>query len=206
MIKILLPISLLVFMIFLTNVFLINEDIILSSFLNMFDNHYAEQMTRNMIEYRLAGYILLPIVLLLKWILVTLCLYTAFFFMNCKCSFEKVWIATVQAEWVFVLVAAIKFLWFYLIQTNFTLEEYQFFYPLSALNLFNPSELDPWWIYPFQLLNVFEMVYWFALAYFLSKEMELDLYKSFEVVIKGYGSGLLLWVLLVFFITVSFSV
>ena len=89
--------------------------------------------------------------------------------------------------------------------TDYTLEDFQHFYPLSAANLFAPGELEPWWLYPFQLINVFEIVYFLVLAILLGKSLNITTGKAGEFVLKGYGTGLLLWVLVVVFITLNFS-
>jgi hypothetical protein len=105
--------------------------------------------------------------------------------------------------WLRLLLSSCGFTWF---ATNYTLEDLQFFYPLSAANLFAPNELEAWWVYPFQLINLFEVAYWVILAILLGRALQISTGKAAEYVIKGYGSGLLLWVLLVVFITLNFSV
>jgi hypothetical protein len=45
------------------------------------------------------------------------------------------WGFVIIAEFVFLLVPIFKIIWFYFFQTNYTLEDIQYFYPLSALNI-----------------------------------------------------------------------
>jgi len=71
--------------------------------------------------------------------------------------------------------------------------------------------LEPWFIYPLQVLNLFELAYWFVLAYFIGKlaftekdkgkPMDLGL----KIVASSYGSALLLWVVVVMFFTLNYS-
>jgi hypothetical protein len=182
------------------------DELLLDSLSQTISVNKAEEVLAQLVKYRWVGYVLSPVLLLLKWLLVAGLLYTALFFANVKTSFKALWHIALQAEWVFVAAAFIKFLWFYLVSTNYTLEDLQFFYPLSAANLFAPNELEAWWVYPFQLINLFEVAYWVILAILLGRALQISTGKAAEYVIKGYGSGLLLWVLLVVFITLNFSV
>jgi hypothetical protein len=55
--------------------------------------------------------------------------------------------------------------------------------------MFDQGTLEPWLIYPLQVFNVFEIIYWIALAYFLSKGLpELDMDRSMMVVMSSYGT------------------
>ena len=49
--------------------------------------------------------------------------------------------------------------------TEVTVFDIRAFYPLSLVNLFDRHTLDPRWIYPLKSLNLFEVIYWFALVY-----------------------------------------
>jgi hypothetical protein len=71
------------------------------------------------------------------------------------------------------------------------------------LQLFDVKSLAIWQIYPLQLLNVFEMVYWGLLAYWLKRLLNITLTKSMEMVIASYGTGLLLWVVFVTFLSLN---
>ncbi len=107
------------------------------------------------------------------------------------------------AEIPFLVVPVIKLFWFLFIQTHYTLNDLQYFFPLSALQLFDVKSLPKWQIYPLQLFNVFELIYWVLLAYWLKKLLNLSLNKSMEVVASSYGTGLLLWVVFITFLSLN---
>ena len=90
-------------------------------------------------------------------------------------------------------------------QTDYDLNDLQAFYPLSLLNLFETQELDKWLIYPLQLVNLFELVYWLVLAYGVSQVIEMPMQRAFGIVAASYGSGLLVWVVFIMFLTISLS-
>lgn len=174
----------------------------------------AEQLTANQLEQIIEfkeknqwiGYILLPVFILVKTSLIASILDLGCFIFNKKVRYENLFNIVVKAEFIFLLVAVFKTAWFYFIQRNFTLEGLQYFYPLSAINLVGYEGLEPWWIYPLQVLNLFELVYWFILAYLIGKEIgDTVSTKGLQIVASSYGVGLVIWVASVMFFTLNMS-
>ena len=191
---------------FCSKYFLMSDD--------LFYNSYSEQFARSQIELILAqnkewewlGYVLIPIVCLIKCLLTSLCLSLGIFFITNRFDFKNIFSVSVVAEFVFLIPAVIKILWFIFVQPTYTLQDLQLFYPLSALNIFEPKLLEPWLLYPLQVFNVFEVIYWVVLAYLLSKELpDLDMNRSFGLVMSSYGSGLMIWIALVMFLTITYT-
>ena len=179
----------------------------------LYFNNFAEQLTYEQIEniilrnkeWGWSGYILLPLLILVKITLVASCISIGIIFLTINLPFRQIFRLVLEAEFIFLLPMLLKILWFLFIQTNYNLQDLQYFYPLSALHFFDYNTLQPWLLYPIQLLNVFEVLYWIVLSRGISKIIQRDLDKSFEVVLASYGTGLLFWVAVVMFITVSFS-
>jgi hypothetical protein len=69
------------------------------------------------------------------------------------------------------------------------------FYPLSLMHFFDYISLDKRWAYPLRALNLFEIVYWFALAhgihYFARKEKRM----VWWIVACGYILIFFLWLM-----------
>jgi len=189
--------------VFLSNNFLISE--------SLYYNTFAEQLTAEKIDglidqtqkWSWLGYVIVPIIYFFKFSLIALILLTGFFFINKTVSFSVLFKAVMLAELPFLFLPLIKLFWFLFVQTNYTFNDLQYFYPLSALQLFDVKSLAIWQIYPLQLLNVFEMVYWGLLAYWLKRLLNITLTKSMEMVIASYGTGLLLWVVFVTFLSLN---
>ena len=177
----------------------------------LYYNTFAEQLTvekiENIIEqshkWAWIGYIFIPIIYYTKFLLVALVLQTGFFFFERKVSFSMLFKAVMLAEIPFLVVPVIKIFWFLFIQTHYDLNDLQYFFPLSALQLFNAKSLPMWQIYPLQLFNVFELIYWVLLAYWLKKLLNISLNESMEVVASSYGTGLLLWVVFITFLSLN---
>ncbi|PKP19156.1 MAG: hypothetical protein CVU07_00515 [Bacteroidetes bacterium HGW-Bacteroidetes-23] len=187
---------------------------------NLIYNSLSDKLSVNQInEYfelqdklQWVSYVFIPVVLLIKTTIIAYILYIgAFFYSKIKVTFKQLFNDVVKAEFIFLLVGVCKIIWFYFFQTNYTLEDLQYFYPLSALNIVGYQGLEPWFIYPLQVLNLFELAYWFVLAYFIGKlaftekdkgkPMDLGL----KIVASSYGSALLLWVVVVMFFTLNYS-
>lgn len=179
----------------------------------LYYNSYSEQLTIERIEgiieeshkWAWLGYLLVPVIYYIKLSLIALVLQTGFFFFERKVSFSIIFKAVMLAEIPFLIVPVIKLFWFLFIQTHYDLNDLQYFFPLSALQLFDVQKLPSWQVYPLQLLNVFELIYWVLLAYWLKKLLNLSLNKSMEVVASSYGTGLLLWVAFITFISLNLA-
>lgn len=103
---------------YFTNQFLFSETI--------YYNTFAEQLTIEKIEgiieqsrkWVWIGYLLVPIIYYLKFLLVALVLQTGFFFFDRKVSFSIIFKAVMLAEIPFLIVPVIKLFWFLFIQTH----------------------------------------------------------------------------------------
>ena len=186
----------------------------------LFINSLSEILTQNQIEeylnfkkkWQLLSYLIIPILLLIKMSIIASIIYIgAFFYSKAKVTFKQLFNAVVKAEFVFLGVGVLKIVWFYFFQTNYTLEDLQYFYPLSALNIVGYQGLESWFIYPLQVLNLFELAYWLLLSYFVGKLAFTEKDKGkpmdlgFKIVASSYGSALLLWVVVVMFFTLNYS-
>jgi len=151
------------------------------------------------------SYFIFPLTLLLKFFLITICLSVGGLFIGLENSSKRFFSAIVNTDFVVIAPLMTKLLWFNFYQTDYSLKGLQYFSPFSALSLFNPNEVEPWLAYPLQVLNVFEFIYWLALAYQLKEVLGKSFTGSLGFVTSTYGVGLLIWVVLVMFLTVSVS-
>lgn len=156
-------------------------------------------------KWQCISYVFVPIFLLIKTGLITIILYMGVYFFNKEVQYKEIWEVVIKAEYVFLLVLIFKILWFYFFQSNYTFEDVQYFFPLSVLNIVGYEGLETWYIYPFQVLNVFELIYWLILAYYIGKLTQSTMDKGLKVVAYSYGSTLLLWVVVVMFFTLNYS-
>lgn len=150
------------------------------------------------------GYVMIPIMLAVKLLLVSFTLSVGEVFYDIKLTFKKAFQAALFAEPVFIVMSIVKLLWIKLFVQNLTLEYIQSFVPLSLSNLFNPHTLNKLLIYPLQTLNLFEVAYFLMLIYNVSTITGCKAEKATSFVLITYGIGLLLWIVIVSFLILNF--
>lgn len=151
-------------------------------------------------------YIIVPIITLIKTIIISTIIYIGIMLVaNRKMSFNMVWHFILKAEFIFVFVNISKIVWFYLFQTNYNLEDLQYFYPLSALNIIGYKGLETWFVYPFQVINLFELFYVIYLGFQIGKLTNTNTDYGLKIVGLSYVPCLLLWVTTVMFFILNFS-
>lgn len=121
--------------------------------------------------------------------------------------FRDILTVVLIAEFVFIIAGFYKFLNFYLIDTDYTLETLQTYYPLSLINYKEAISTEKWLAYPLQLANVFELMYWGVLAWGIWQlaDKKISYQRSLGYVALTYGVGLLFWVGVVCFLILSVS-
>lgn len=197
---------------YFSKIYLNIDTLLIESLSTRFSVEQIKEYILNKDKWEWVSYAIIPLLLLIKTLLISSVLYIGtFFYSKIKVTFKQLFNAVVKAEFIFLGVGILKIIWFYFFQTNYTLEDLQYFYPLSALNIVGYKGLDAWFVYPLQVLNLFELAYWLLLAYFIGKLAftEKDKGKPMDfglkIVASSYGSALLLWVVVVMFFTLNYS-
>lgn len=173
----------------------------------------SEQLTATQVEnllnaqqkWQWVGYGFIPFLLLIKMSITALVLSIVCMLTDRQVPYKRLFVIVAEAEIIFLLVPICKIIWFYFFQPQHTLEDIQFFYPLSLLNLTNYKQVAQWYVYPLQLANLFEVSYWLLLTYLLGKVLKISFKQRFYFVASSYGVLLLLWVVAVMFFTLNYS-
>lgn len=176
-------------------------------------NSLSEKFTSSQIEniffskdkYEWVTLIFVPLIIFIKLTLVSSVLYIGLFFTEKEIDFKKIWSICLNAEFIFLFVPLLKFIWFYFFQSNYTLEDIQYFYPLSALNITGYKGIEIWLLYPLQTLNLFEIAYIIYLSYQIGKLTNTNADNGLKIVGYSYVPALLLWVCVVMFFTLNYS-
>lgn len=176
-------------------------------------NSLSDQLTQEQLldylrlrkDLEWVGYIVMPIILFIKLSLIAAIIDVGCFFFEKEIKYKKLFNIVVKAEFVFLGVIVLKTGWFLFFMPNYTLEDLQYFYPLSLINLIDYREYKTWFIYPLQIVNLFEIVYWFLLANLLGKSLKLSTEKSLTIIASSYGVGLFIWIIAVMFFTLNMN-
>ena len=194
-------------LIWLSKAVLINEIVFYNTYSEQLTYDRSLQLFENMKSIAWLSYAIVPVILFVKYSLVSLLLYTGIILCNFqyKVSLGSVFKIVIASEIVFIIAGIFKFLWFYFFAGNYDLNDLGFFYPLSLINFFNPSEVSRIWLYPLQTINLFHLCYIISISYGLSKVCELEKADSEKIVLLSYLPGLVIWVALIMFITIDTS-
>jgi hypothetical protein len=194
-------------LIWLSKTLLINEIVFYNTYSEQLTYDRSLQLFENMKSIDWISYAFTPIMLLLKFSLISLVLYIGIVFCNLyeKVSLSSVFKVVIAGEVVFVFAGFVKFLWFYLFAGNYDLNDLGFFYPLSLINIFKISEVSKIWIYPLQTVNVFHLVYIFFISFGLHKVCTIERPESDKIVLVSYVPALVVWMVLIMFLTIDLS-
>jgi hypothetical protein len=155
------------------------------------------------------SYVTTPVLIGIKVLLVAFCLNFVKIISEKleDVKFRDILTVVLIAEFVFIIAGFYKFFNFYLIDTDYTLETLQTYYPLSLINYKEAISTEKWLAYPLQLLNVFELMYWGILAWGIWElaDKKISYQRSLGYVALTYGIGLLFWVGVVCFLILSVS-
>lgn len=198
-----------IFILYFTSYFLeINSKII-----DFLARDYPSTVVQNYMESQKkwwwVSYAVMPVLIGIKVLLVAFCLNFVKIISEKleQVKFRDILFVVLIAEFVFVIAGFYKFFNFYLIDTDYTLETLQTYYPLSLINCKEAISTEKWLAYPLQLCNLFEVIYWGFLAWGLWElaDKKISYVKSLGYVALTYGIGLLFWVGVVCFLILSVS-
>ena len=191
--------------------FLSNKELFYQTFSQQLSLSRIDKMLELSKKWQWVGYAILPIIILLRVFYTTIFLYIGVFLTELKIEFGKLFKVALLADFVFVLAALAKLVILIFFKEVSTLEDLQF-QPLSVMELLDSNTIDTLFVYPLGLLNIFELGYFLVLAWLLiavlneaNEERPVKYGKSLQIVTVSYGSGLLLWVVMVMFLTLNMS-
>lgn len=184
---------------------LINETVFFNTYSDRLTYERSMELFTGMRTYSWTGYIFTPLLLLTKFFILSLVIFTGIFFMDLekKITLGSVFKVVIASEIVFVFASAAKLLWFLFFAGNYTLDDMGFFYPLSLINLFNRNEVASYWIYPLQMVNIFQVAYILTLAAGLSVICKVKRVITDRIIMITYLPAVALWTVLVMFLTIN---
>ena len=188
-----------------TNEFILIDEIFHRQYQEQLDVSQLKSYTQLRNKWSWVSYVILPFIYLIKIGFTSICLYTGVFLRDLPFSLKKLFVISLFAETVFLLPFILKTIWFGIVDVDFSLVEFSNFYPLSLQNFFINKEIAPWWLYPLQSINVFELIYFFVLALGISLVFQHRFVKALLLVITSYGLGLILLLTSVTFLVINFS-
>ena len=186
------------------NYLFLTADLYYQSYGDQLNNFRISKLIEISQKWQWIGYLFIPIAILLRVCFTAICLYTGSFLANIKIGFNQTFRIALISDFVFVSGDLVKLVILIFFKNINTIADLQI-QPLSLLQLFEQSSVDPIFIYPLSLINFFELIYWLVLAKVLSVEIGQSFDQSIKEVASSYGVGLLLWVLFIMFLNVNLT-
>ncbi len=194
---------------FVDKTFIVSESKIFDYLANKYPSSVVQNYMESQKKWWWVSYVTTPVLIGIKVLLVAFCLNFVKIISEKleDVQFRDILTVVLIAEFVFVIAGFYKFFNFYLIDTDYTLETLQTYYPLSLINYKEAISTEKWLAYPLQLANVFELMYWGVLAWGIWQlaDKKISYQRSLGYVALTYGVGLLFWVGVVCFLILSVS-
>lgn len=156
-------------------------------------------------------YVSIPLFTVSRIFLCYTCLFIGIYFVEIQINSSKLFRVALLGNFVFIFSGITKLVMLIFFKEISTIHDLQFT-PFSLLSILGEKAINPLFEYPMNLLNIFELVYFFVLAWLLrdllNEDSEDRSYKyggALKLVAGSYGSGLLLWVVLNMFLTINAS-
>jgi hypothetical protein len=109
-------------------------------------------------------FISIPLVYLWKFTVIALVIWIGCFMYGYRVTYAQCWGVVIGAEFIFLIPEILKIFYFFIIETDPSYWDIGSFYPFSLMHFFDYYAIDKRWAYPLRALNLFEIVYWFALV------------------------------------------
>lgn len=187
------------------NHFLISKEMIFDSMREQLSSERVEEMLSGKAKYVWLSYIISPVIKFVIILIISGVILTGIHLKSYKISFKKILTVVVYCEFIFLLPLIIKVLYFSFFKNDYSLDEFSGFSPHSLLYYIDKSSVSQWFHYPIYLVNIFQLLSWFILAFGINKVSDLSFKKSFLLIMQTYVPAVVFWAVIMVFIAVSFG-
>lgn len=193
--------------IFISKSVLINEIVFYNTYSGQLTFERAMALFNDLKRFSWIGYVLIPVILSIKFSAVSLILYIGAFLCNFhkKITVGEIFGVVIASEIVFVVAGLLKLFWFTFFAGNYDLNELSFFYPLSLSNFFKWSEVDNYWVPALQGVNLFQIIYMILLSIGIYLKANIQKAEAEKAVLISYAPMLCFWIVLMIFLAINSS-
>ena len=121
-----------------------------------------------------------------------------------KLSFAQILKVIVIAEFIFFIPALIKAMWFGFIAPANDYLEIRSFHPFSLLSVIGSDNVNDWMIYPLRTINLFEIIYVYAIIIGIHQVSNLKLASLTKPIILSYSLMLFMWISIRVYLSTTF--
>jgi len=145
-------------------------------------------------------FISIPLVYLWKFTVIAFVIWIGCFMYGYRVTYSQCWGVVIGAEFIFIIPEILKILYFFFIETDPSYWDIGSFYPFSLMHFFDYYSINKMWGYPLRALNLFEIMYWFALVAGIHHYARKEKRNVWLIVLSSYILLFFLW--LGFYVTV----
>jgi hypothetical protein len=189
---------------YITNEVIFNDLFYYNILSNKFSLKNIEEVIQFKDKYERVSFILLPLIIIIKYTFVSIIIFIGIKLFEVKINLRECFKIVLLAELIPLISSITKTLYFYIYPPT-NLEALQNFNPLGLISLLNHDNIPKYLIYPLQQLNLFEVSYWFLLAYGIKSLGNVNFKKALKITSLSYGVGLLIWCIFIVFLQLQFS-
>ncbi len=174
-------------------------------------NVLSEQYTLEQIQkilsslktWQFVAYVLIPIIIIIRILYTSFCLYAGSLFQEYKWKFKKIFNISLKADIIFILSQIINFYYYLFIKDAHTLNEVNT-NCLSILNWVGQENIPTWFVSAYNSANAFELLYIILLVVLLHKSFNQSLIKTIVFVLLTYGIGTYLYIATMTFLYLNY--
>lgn len=188
-----------------TEHWIITEDLFFRNLPSQISIYTIDGILESREKFWWLSYLLQIVVVFCKVFFAAICIFIGVLLSEINYSFYNLLRPVVIAEFIYIFAQVIYSINLYLNKTVLNFDTMANYFPLSMLSFYGVENVVSWLHYPLQTLNIFLLLYLLLISWLLSKKWEPDFVESLNIVLPSYGIGLLLWMVLVVFLTLQIS-
>ena len=178
---------------------------------SLYFNYFEERLRDEKIEsilamqkkYDFIGYLFVPVFLFLKSLIITCCIMCGLIFDKINVRTGEIFKVVLVSDLIFLIPQIVKIVWFGYFHPGYSLNDLQAFSPLSLANLVPANFMNGALNYPFQVFNLFEVLYWLILAAGISPFIQRSFNTSFTIILKTYVASLIMFLVIIILFNVD---
>jgi hypothetical protein len=187
------------------NAWILTDQLIYQSFSDQLQLYSIETLLQGRDRFWWVSYLVQPVMIFVKVSFLVLCVSIGAIFSDVNFKVSSIYKTGLYSEFIFIIGQFIFLANLFFNRSNLTLDTTVNYFPLSILSYIGIENVVQWLHYPLQTLNLFELVYVICISWLLSKQWKPGFVESLNIVIPSYGIGLLVWMVLVVFLSLQIS-
>lgn len=172
---------------------LVTEELLIKHYDAILTIDRIEIMLETRKEFWWVNYLLILIYYGIKFLLISLVYLTGEQLFNYKISYKSILNITIISEFIFFAPRLIIFIWFYVLDIDYSLEDLRNFNWYSLKGYIESDVILKYFSYPIHTINLFEFLYLVLSSYFFCTLINNQISKGFIFVICTYGVSLFFW-------------